>query len=160
MQFEGGRDLDSYLDIVSIGPSFDSVCDIRCLILLLCSVALGYQHSIANFFLVPIGMFYGTNFGVGKFIYQCVIPVTLGNIVGGALFTGVFLWFLYGRDTTLAVETGQPLSGEKKADTGARSQRWGGGRSRGQSSDQADERVTAGENRDGSARRRVGGNIV
>ncbi|KAF5633882.1 formate transporter [Fusarium tjaetaba] len=27
-------------------------------------VALGYQHSVANFFLVPIGMFYGTNFGV------------------------------------------------------------------------------------------------
>ena len=31
-------------------------------------VALGYQHSIANYFMVPIGMFYGMNFGVGKFI--------------------------------------------------------------------------------------------
>ncbi|KAK2730131.1 hypothetical protein CKAH01_09784 [Colletotrichum kahawae] len=61
-------------------------------------VCLGYQHSIANFFLVPIGMFYGTNFGVGKFIYQSVIPVTLGNIVGGALMVGVALWFLYGID--------------------------------------------------------------
>ncbi|KAK5065338.1 hypothetical protein LTR84_001176 [Exophiala bonariae] len=119
-------------------------------------VALGYQHSIANFFLVPIGMFYGTNFGVGKFIYQCVIPVTLGNIVGGALFTGAFLWFLYGRDTTLAVETGQPLSGEKKANGGAQSHWWGPRRDRGHT----DENVTAGENRDGAARRRVGGNIV
>lgn len=43
-------------------------------------------------------MFYGTNFGVGKFIYQSVIPVTLGNIVGGALMVGVVLWFLYGID--------------------------------------------------------------
>ncbi|KAF5590956.1 carbonic anhydrase [Fusarium pseudocircinatum] len=77
-------------------------------------VALGYQHSVANFFLVPIGMFYGTNFGVGKFIYQSTIPVTLGNIVGGAVMTGAFLWFLYGRDDTLATKTGQPLSGERK----------------------------------------------
>jgi hypothetical protein len=59
-------------------------------------------------------MFYGTNFGVGKFIYQCIIPVTLGNIVGGAGMTGAFLWFLYGRDESLATETGQPLSGENK----------------------------------------------
>lgn len=34
-----------------------------------CFVALGYQHSIANYFLIPIGMFYGTNFSVGEFIY-------------------------------------------------------------------------------------------
>ncbi|KAK2060128.1 hypothetical protein LY76DRAFT_644958 [Colletotrichum caudatum] len=37
------------------------------------SVNLGYQHSVANFFLVPIGMFYGTNFGFGKFIYRSAI---------------------------------------------------------------------------------------
>ncbi|KAG5818456.1 hypothetical protein H9Q74_007401 [Fusarium xylarioides] len=77
-------------------------------------VALGYQHSVANFFLVPIGMFYGTNFGVGKFIYQSTIPVTLGNIVSGAVMTGAFLWFLYGRDDALATKIGQPLSGERK----------------------------------------------
>jgi hypothetical protein len=79
------------------------------------SVALGYQHSIANFFLVPIGMFYGTNFSVGKFIYQSVIPVTIGNIIGGSGLTGAMLWFLYGRNDTLATKTGQPLSGEKKS---------------------------------------------
>ncbi|KFA62430.1 hypothetical protein S40285_06082 [Stachybotrys chlorohalonatus IBT 40285] len=78
-------------------------------------VALGYQHSIANFFLVPIGMFYGTNFSVGKFIYQSVIPVTIGNIIGGSGLTGAMLWFLYGRNDTLATKTGQPLSGEKKS---------------------------------------------
>lgn len=60
-------------------------------------VALGYQHCIANFFLVPIGMFYGTNFGVGKFIYQSVIPVTLGDMVAGALLDGFFIWLLYGK---------------------------------------------------------------
>lgn len=65
-------------------------------------VALGYQHSIANFFLVPIGMFYGTNFGVGKFIYISVIPVTLGNAVGGVILDGFIIWFIYGRKQILA----------------------------------------------------------
>ncbi|GAB7342557.1 hypothetical protein MBLNU457_g0734t1 [Dothideomycetes sp. NU457] len=70
-------------------------------------VVLGYQHCIANFFLIPIGMFYGTNFGVGKFIYNSVIPVTLGNIIGGAFFMGFSHWLLYGREPALSNETGQ-----------------------------------------------------
>jgi formate/nitrite transporter len=61
-------------------------------------VAMGYQHSIANYFLVPIGMFYGgTQFGVGKFIWNSCIPVTLGNILGGAFFGAFLLWVVYGR---------------------------------------------------------------
>lgn len=64
-------------------------------------VALGYQHCIANFFLVPIGMFYGTNFGVGKYIYQCVIPATLGNIVGGVVLDAGLIWFVYGPSETV-----------------------------------------------------------
>jgi formate/nitrite transporter len=62
-----------------------------------CFAAMGYQHSIANFFLVPIGMFYGTNFGVGKFIWASVIPVTIGNIIGGAFFSAFAMWMVYGR---------------------------------------------------------------
>lgn len=64
-------------------------------------VALGYQHCVANFFLVPIGMFYGTNFGVGKYIYQSVIPVTLGNMVGGVVLDAGLIWFVYGPSETV-----------------------------------------------------------
>jgi formate/nitrite transporter len=60
-------------------------------------VAMGYQHSVVNYFMVPIGMFYGTNFGVGKFIWASAIPVTLGNIVGGAGFGAFLMWVVYGR---------------------------------------------------------------
>lgn len=67
-------------------------------------VALGYQHSIANFFLVPIGMFYGVNFGVGRYIYQCIIPVTLGNIVGAVILDAIALWYIYGRNELLEEE--------------------------------------------------------
>lgn len=75
-------------------------------------VILGYQHCIANYYLVPIGMFYGTNFGVGKFIYQSVIPVTIGNIIGGCILSGFAFWFLYGRTSS-----GQDEEKELKKDT-------------------------------------------
>ena len=79
-------------------------------------VLLGYQHCIANYLLIPIGMFYGTNFGVGKFIYQSIIPVTLGNIIGGAFFCGVFFWILYGRGPALANEAGMTFKGKRHED--------------------------------------------
>lgn len=61
-------------------------------------VAMGYQHSIANYLLVPIGMFYGgTTFSVGKFIWASCIPVTIGNIIGGAFFGAFSMWIVYGR---------------------------------------------------------------
>jgi len=70
------------------------------------SVILGYQHSIANYMNVPIGMFYRTSFGVGKFIWASCIPVTLGNIVGCALFPGLPMWVLYGRGPKIVNEAG------------------------------------------------------
>lgn len=79
-----------------------------------CFVALGYQHCIANYILVPLGMFYGTNFGVGKFIYQSCIPVTLGNMVGGAFFCGLCFYIMYGRGPALPNETGMQLPNKSK----------------------------------------------
>ncbi|KAH9862781.1 hypothetical protein J1614_010874 [Plenodomus biglobosus] len=61
-------------------------------------VAMGFQHSIANYLLVPIGMMYGgTQFGVGKFIWASCVPVTIGNIIGGAFFGAFGMWMVYGR---------------------------------------------------------------
>jgi len=61
-----------------------------------CFAAMGYQHCIANYFLVPVGMFYGTSFGVGKFIWASCIPVTIGNLIGGVVFGAVAMWVVYG----------------------------------------------------------------
>ena len=44
-------------------------------------------------------MYYGAEISVGEFIYKNEIPVTLGNIIGGAICTGSVFWFLYGRHT-------------------------------------------------------------
>jgi formate transporter len=49
-------------------------------------VALGLDHSVANMFLIPLGMLRGADITVKHFVLSNLIPVTLGNIVGGALF--------------------------------------------------------------------------
>ncbi|KAL1998527.1 hypothetical protein VTN02DRAFT_6013 [Thermoascus thermophilus] len=91
--------------------SGDHVSKIYCIWIPVWSFAiLGYQHCIANFYLVPIGMFYGTNFGVGKYIYQSVIPVTLGNIIGGIFLAGLPFWFLYGRTTPEGLDQGKEVA--------------------------------------------------
>lgn len=59
-------------------------------------VALGFEHSIANMFFIPLGIFYGAQVSWGQFFVNNLIPVTLGNIVGGAFFVGFIYWWLYG----------------------------------------------------------------
>lgn len=48
-------------------------------------VALGLDHSVANMFIIPLGMLRGADVTFMQFITKNLIPVTLGNIVGGAL---------------------------------------------------------------------------
>lgn len=58
-------------------------------------VALGYEHSIANMFFIPLAMFHGADITWGNFVVQNLIPATLGNIVGGAFFVGTLYWMAY-----------------------------------------------------------------
>lgn len=48
-------------------------------------VALGLDHSVANMFIIPLGILRGADITVKKMFVKNLIPVTLGNIVGGAL---------------------------------------------------------------------------
>jgi formate/nitrite transporter len=59
--------------------------------------AHGYEHSIVNMFVIPAGMLLGAHVSVGQWWWWNQIPVTLGNIVAGALFTGLALWYTYAR---------------------------------------------------------------
>ncbi|CAF3654061.1 unnamed protein product [Rotaria sp. Silwood1] len=58
-------------------------------------VSVGYEHSIANMFTVQMGMMLGANLSVRKYISCVMIPVTLGNIIGGTFFVGFLYWYLY-----------------------------------------------------------------
>ena len=48
-------------------------------------VALGLDHSVANMFIIPLGMLRGADITIKSMFVKNLIPVTLGNIVGGAL---------------------------------------------------------------------------
>lgn len=48
-------------------------------------VALGLDHSVANMFIIPLGILRGADITISQFLMKNLIPVTLGNILGGAL---------------------------------------------------------------------------
>jgi len=79
-------------------------------------VLSGYEHSIANMYFIPTGLLavrsydyyqaYGAAYNLpdlasltwGALFLKNLIPVTIGNIIGGSGFIGVICWFLYLRD--------------------------------------------------------------
>ena len=74
-------------------------------------VLSGFEHSIANMYYICAGLFAkgnpvyaeaakaaGVNLDaltVNGFLIKNLVPVTLGNIVGGALLVGCVYWFIY-----------------------------------------------------------------
>jgi len=82
-------------------------------------VAMGFEHSIANMYFIPAGLILrhnpeivallnGTdlsNLTTSGFLVNNLLPVTIGNMVGGAIFIGIIYWILYLRKTTQNGET-------------------------------------------------------
>lgn len=67
-----------------------------CILPVMAFVAIGYEHSIANMFYIPAGMFYGADVGIWQMFAQNLLPATLGNIAGGSLFVGCLFAWLHG----------------------------------------------------------------
>ena len=55
----------------------------------------GFEHSVVNMFLIPTGMMMGAKVTVAEWWLWNQIPVTLGNVVGGFLFTGLALYLTH-----------------------------------------------------------------
>ena len=62
---------------------------------IMCFVAIGYEHCIANMFFIPLGMMLGAPVSVADLVAGNLLPATLGNIAGGGLFVGALYWYLY-----------------------------------------------------------------
>jgi formate/nitrite transporter len=80
-------------------------------------VAMGFEHSIANMYFIPVGLAIkyfdpaftakfievtGTNLdklNVANFFINNIIPVTLGNIVGGTVFVAGIYWMIFLKDS-------------------------------------------------------------
>ncbi|MHA1566588.1 MAG: formate/nitrite transporter family protein [Alphaproteobacteria bacterium] len=60
-------------------------------------VALGFEHSVANMYLIPVGMLSGAAVSLADFGHN-LVAVTLGNIVGGSGFVALVYWMIYLRD--------------------------------------------------------------
>lgn len=57
--------------------------------------AQGFEHAVVNMFIIPTGMMMGAKVTVADWWIWNQIPVTLGNIVGGMVFTGLALYLTY-----------------------------------------------------------------
>ncbi len=55
----------------------------------------GFEHSVVNMFMIPTGMLLGAKVSFADWWLWNQLPVTLGNFVGGFVFTGLFLYWTY-----------------------------------------------------------------
>jgi formate/nitrite transporter len=85
-----------------------------------CFVAAGFEHSIANMYFIPVALFikqWGDasffelikktavdfpHLTWGGFFIGNLLPVTIGNIIGGAGMVGLIYWFVYLRKAKAA----------------------------------------------------------
>jgi nitrite transporter len=59
-------------------------------------IGSGYEHSVANMTLLGVGIFLSHDPGSVSWLgfARNLVPVTLGNIVGGAVFVGAAYWYV------------------------------------------------------------------
>ncbi len=58
-------------------------------------VMLGYEHCVANMFFIPCGMMEGAAVSVSDMLWRNLVPATIGNIIGGAVFVGMLQSYLH-----------------------------------------------------------------
>lgn len=76
-------------------------------------VAAGFEHSVANMYFIPEALlirgfapisFWASigktaadfpNLNISDFLLRNLLPVTIGNIIGGAVMVGIVYWFIY-----------------------------------------------------------------
>jgi formate transporter len=74
-------------------------------------VAVGFEHSVANMYFIPYALFVKANESFvsslsppapdlsqltwGSFVTDNLVPVTIGNVIGGAVMVGAVYWFVY-----------------------------------------------------------------
>lgn len=58
-------------------------------------VFAGFEHSIANMTYIPMGIFLGADVSWGAMITANLIPVTIGNLIGGAAVVPFAYYYAY-----------------------------------------------------------------
>jgi formate transporter FocA len=104
-------------------------------------VAAGFEHSVANMYFIPIGLFIKAGASdafwsaIGKtagdypaltwerFFVNNLLPVTVGNVIGGTVLVGAVYWFVYLRSAKGPASAGSAAQKESEARGGLRSDR-------------------------------------
>jgi formate transporter len=105
-------------------------------------VAAGFEHSVANMYFIPIGLLIkdaaGSGFWTGlevsatsyqnltwgAFFIKNLLPVTIGNVIGGAGFVGLVYWFVYLRPQKQREQEMRPEVAADKAQRALASSHW------------------------------------
>lgn len=89
-------------------------------------VAAGFEHSVANMYFISIALLIETDeafvasldppydlsgLSWGSFFTDNLLPVTIGNIIGGAVLVGAVYWFVYLRRRPLEDAVEAPSTG-------------------------------------------------
>jgi formate transporter len=72
--------------------------------------ALGFEHAVVNMFVIPTGMLLGAKVSLYQWWVWNQIPVTLGNLVGGFVFTGLALYATFKPTGQSAAESSSLVS--------------------------------------------------
>lgn len=74
-----------YISIGGLGAAIAAKI-LCCIVPVMAFVAIGFEHCIANMFLIPIGLLVdGAPLSVHLSNWTNILPVTIGNIFGGVL---------------------------------------------------------------------------
>ena len=72
-------------------------------------MSLGFDHVVAQMFFIPTGIWFGApNITLSLYIWKGIIPVLIGNIVGGACFVGGHYWYQHLLGQAAIVINGKP----------------------------------------------------
>ena len=84
-------------------------------------VAAGFEHSVANMYFIAMGLFIKmgapatfweaigksaadyANLTWGNFLFANLLPVTIGNVIGGSVLVGLVYWFIYIRKPNVPI---------------------------------------------------------
>jgi len=75
---------------------------LACYVPIMAFVASGFEHSIANMYFIPTGLLLASHTGMevsgldwSHFFIANLLPVTLGNIIGGVIFVAFAYWYVH-----------------------------------------------------------------
>ncbi len=75
---------------------------LACYVPIMAFVTSGFEHSVANMYFIPVGLFTAAGTGADPagldwtaFLFGNLVPVTLGNIIGGCVFVAGAYWFIH-----------------------------------------------------------------